>query len=138
MIIKFSEIAKTRVKMVLQPLDPLHPLDWVVFGLMMATSLGIGIYYACTGSKQKTTSDYLLGNRTMKLIPVTMSLMVSFISTIMMLGFPAEIYTHGAQYWMGTFGHAIGATMASFVFVPVFYPLKLISVNEVSAIFFHF
>ena len=123
--------------MALPPLQPLHVSDWLIFGLMLATSLGIGVYYACTGDKQRTTKEYLLGNRNMRLIPMVMSLTVSHISTVTILSYPAEMYFHGIQYWLGNFGNAIGATLSAFVFVPVFYPLKLISVNEVCFYLFY-
>lgn len=113
-------------------LTQLHILDWVVFGAMMAISLVIGVYYALTGDKQASTGEYLLGNRKMNIIPVTLSLMVSYISTITLLGYPTEMYSFGAQYWLCTIGVALGAFLACYVFVPVFYPLKLTSVNEVS------
>ena len=121
--------------MVLEQLPPLHWSDWLVFGLMMATSLGIGVYYAFSGGKQKSTNEYLLGNRKMNIIPVTLSLMVSYISTLTLLGIPAEVYSYGGQYWLGSFGGAIGTSMACIIFVPVFYPLKLVSVNEVNIVY---
>ena len=109
----------------------LHWADWVVFVIMLCIALGIGVYYAFTGGRQKTTGEYLMGNRQMNLIPVTLSLMVSYISTLTLLGYPAEMYAFGSQYWMSAFGKGAGALIACYLFVPVLYPLKLVSVNEV-------
>ncbi|WAR28029.1 SC5A8-like protein [Mya arenaria] len=67
-----------------------HIADYVIFGATIAISLGIGLYYALSGGKQRTTSEYFVGNRQMTIIPVAISLMVSFESSIMMLGTPAE------------------------------------------------
>ena len=68
-----------------------HLADYAVFGTTIAISLGIGVYYALSGGKQRTTSEYFVGNRKMAILPVAISLMVSFESSIMMLGTPAEV-----------------------------------------------
>lgn len=48
--------------------------DYLVFAGMLAISLGIGLYYGCIGSKQKTTSEFFMGSRKMGVFPVAMSL----------------------------------------------------------------
>ena len=68
-----------------------HIADYSIFAVTIAVSLGIGLYYALSGGRQRTTSEYLVGNRRMMIIPVAISLMVSFESSIMMLGTPAEV-----------------------------------------------
>ena len=44
----------------------LYTADYIVFALMLLVSLGIGIYYSLTGGKQKTTGEYLTGDRKLK------------------------------------------------------------------------
>lgn len=39
------------------------PWDYTVFAGMLSVSAVIGFYYACSGGKQSTTSEFLLGNR---------------------------------------------------------------------------
>lgn len=39
------------------------PWDYVVFVGALLVSALIGLYYACSGGKQRTTSEMLLGNR---------------------------------------------------------------------------
>lgn len=39
------------------------PWDYTVFAGMLSVSAIIGLYYACSGGKQSTTSEFLLGNR---------------------------------------------------------------------------
>lgn len=52
-------------------------IDYLVFTIMLAISTGIGVFYGCFGNRQKTTKDFLMGGRTMGLIPVTLSLLAS-------------------------------------------------------------
>jgi len=49
-------------------------IDYLVFAAMLCVSAGIGLYYGCTGSKQSTTSEFLLGGKKMGIFPVGMSL----------------------------------------------------------------
>ena len=50
--------------------------DYVVFSLMLAVSAAIGIFYGCKGSKQKTTKEFLMANRSMSIVPVAISILV--------------------------------------------------------------
>ena len=106
--------------------------DYAIFGVTIAISIGIGIYYALSGSRQRTTSDYLVGGRTMKFLPVAISLVVSFESSIMMLGMPAETYVHGIQLWICLFSYIAAHILAIFVVVPLLHPLRITSAYEVS------
>ncbi|XP_033759654.1 sodium-dependent multivitamin transporter-like [Pecten maximus] len=104
--------------------------DFIVFAAALLISLGIGVYYALSGGRQKTTKEYLLGNRKMNIMPVGLSLMVSFESSIMMLGFPAEIYTYGIMFWWFTVGFMLAQLIAIRIVVPLIHPLRVTSVYE--------
>ncbi|CAG5122153.1 unnamed protein product, partial [Candidula unifasciata] len=68
-------------------------LDYILFVAMLVVSAAIGVYFATKGGKQRTQGEYLLANRSMSILPVAISILVSFISAILILGTPAEIYT---------------------------------------------
>lgn len=57
-----------------QPLLLFSWYDYGIFALMLGFSAVIGIYFGCFGSKQSTTSEYLLGSKSMKVIPIVISL----------------------------------------------------------------
>ena len=68
---------------------PLHVasfsvIDYVVFLLLLAGSLGIGAYYGIRGNQ--TTDEFLLAGRSMSSIPVALSLIATFVSSISLLG----------------------------------------------------
>lgn len=49
--------------------------DYTVFVVMLTVSAAIGIYFGFfEGKKNKTTEDYLLGGRKMKVFPIAVSL----------------------------------------------------------------
>ncbi|XP_071164736.1 sodium-dependent multivitamin transporter-like [Mytilus edulis] len=104
--------------------------DYVIFSLTIAISIGIGIYHAFTGGKQRTASEYLVGNRKMSILPVTLSLIVSFESSIMMLAYPAEVYTYGIMFLLTSLGFMFATLLATRIVVPLIHPLKITSVYE--------
>ena len=110
-----------------------HVVDYVIFILVIAASLSIGVYYAIF-KQNKTTSQYLMAGRNLSIIPTAISLLVSYISAISILGNAAEIYYYGIDYMFVLVGYISAAFGAANLFVPLFYPLKLTSMNEVSGL----
>ena len=56
-------------------------------------SAAIGIYHAWHGKTLTSTGDFLMGGRKLGIVPLTISLVVSVISAVTLLGLPAEMYT---------------------------------------------
>ena len=106
-----------------------HWADYLLFSALLASSLGIGIYHAFRGNK--TTQEYLMGDRQLSVVPVAFSIFMSFISAILVLGNTAEMYQWGAQGFLQVFGSSMAYLMVVFVFIPLFYPLNLTSSFEV-------
>jgi len=111
--------------------------DYVVFGVTVFISLSIGVYYALSGGRQKTTAEYLVGGRAMSFLPVAISLLVSFESSIMMLGFPAEGYIYGIQIVMSSAGFLLSQILSIYIMVPLIHPLKITSAFEYLEYRFH-
>jgi len=56
--------------------------DYLVFGLALLASVAIGIYYACSGGKQKTTKEYLLADRHMNWFPIAASMLARYVQVL--------------------------------------------------------
>ncbi|KAK3878590.1 hypothetical protein Pcinc_016803 [Petrolisthes cinctipes] len=102
--------------------------DYVMFGGMLLASLAIGIFYAFR-DKNKANEDFLLGGRSMTCVPVSMSLVASYISAILVLGAPAETYYHSVG-WLVGIGGMLALPIVAFVFMPFFYNLRITSVYQ--------
>ena len=113
-----------------------HPLDYFIFVVVLLISVVIGLYYAFTGGKQKTTQEFLMANRELKTLPVALSILVSFVSAILVLGTPAEMYTRGTQLTMRTIGYCLALFLSSQLLVPLFFSLKVTSSFEVNCLSF--
>ncbi|PWA29754.1 hypothetical protein CCH79_00007938, partial [Gambusia affinis] len=105
-------------------------VDYIVFALLLAASVGIGLYYALSGGRQRTTQEFLMADRSMRCLPVSLSLIASFQSAVAIIGVPAEIYTHGTQYWFIGCAYILGLLIPAHVFIPLLYRLKLSSAYQ--------
>ncbi|XP_065835137.1 sodium-coupled monocarboxylate transporter 1-like [Oscarella lobularis] len=106
-------------------------IDYIVFGLTVCASLTIGLGLSRAGrNRTESTSEFLMAGRSMKSVPIALSLLASFLSAVTILGFPSEVYFYGVQYAIGVLAYFIAAPIVVSVFVPVFYGLKLTSAYE--------
>ena len=112
-----------------------HPVDFVLFGLTLLVSLVVGLYHGCQRGKQQTTNDFLLGGGQLHAVPVAISMFMSYVSAVLVLGNTAEMYTAGIQYWLASIGSSLAFAFAAVVFVPLFFPLRFTSGNEVNCLF---
>ncbi|KAB7501068.1 Sodium-coupled monocarboxylate transporter 1, partial [Armadillidium nasatum] len=103
-------------------------LDYIIFFSLILISFLIGIFSSFKGNK--SPEEFLMGNRSLKPLPVAMSLLSSFISVVNLVGSTTEVYLHGTQLFMATIGCLIGILNSLFIVIPVIYPLKLTSIHE--------
>ncbi|XP_010880954.2 solute carrier family 5 member 6a [Esox lucius] len=104
--------------------------DYVIFALLLVASTCIGLFYALSGGRQRTTQEFLLADRSMSCLPVSLSLLATFQSAVAILGAPSEIYTYGTQYWFLGVSYFLGLLIPAHIFIPVFYRLRLTSAYE--------
>ena len=111
----------------------LSTFDYAVFVMFLAISLAIGAYHALTGGRQRTTSEFIMADRQLSIVPTVLSMVMSFTSAIMIVGLTAEMYRYGIQYMLwSALGSPIGLLVTAYVIVPWLYELKLTSINEVT------
>jgi len=105
--------------------------DYVVFGLTLGISASIGIFFAIKDRKKSDdVEDYMLGGRNLSTIPVALSLSVSFMSAITVLGTPADIYQYGTMYWWFLLALFIVVVITSEIYIPTFYKMGISSTYE--------
>nr|XP_014102086.1 putative sodium-dependent multivitamin transporter [Bactrocera oleae]XP_036230710.1 putative sodium-dependent multivitamin transporter [Bactrocera oleae] len=104
--------------------------DFAVLIVILAISAMIGIYYRYTGGKQKTIKEYLLADQSMTTFPVAVSLMASFMSSITLLGVSSESYQFGTMFCIINLSYIISTPIAAYLFLPVFYRMRTMSVYE--------
>ncbi|KAM8831801.1 solute carrier family 5 member 6a [Spinachia spinachia] len=105
-------------------------VDYVIFALLLVASTGIGLFYAFSGGRQRTTQEFLMADRSMSCLPVSLSLLATFQSAVAILGAPSEVYTFGTQYWFLGCSYFLGLLIPAHVFIPILYRLRLSSAYE--------
>jgi SSS family transporter len=130
--------------------------DYLVLSFVLLVSISIGLYHAikskwakyfkscCNQVHQsdeyelehhKTNNgeqirEYLIASGSMSALPIAFSLLASFFSATALLGFPAEVYQYGIQYWISIFGMMMTPIIGALATGPLFARLKVISVFE--------
>ena len=97
-----------------------HWADYVIFVMSLVVSAVIGIYYGCTGKKQSSVEEFLMGNRRLGVIPVALSIQATFLSAIFILGGTTEVYLFGTMMFMWIFSDIISIPLLVFIFIPYF------------------
>lgn len=105
-------------------------VDYTVFGLMLAVSAAIGIFYGLCSRKKQDTKEFLMAGKSMTTFPVAMSLIASFMSAITLLGTPAEVYQFGFLYWLIGWSYILVMPSAAYLYFPVFHKLQVTSAYE--------
>ncbi|GFV11571.1 sodium-coupled monocarboxylate transporter 1 [Trichonephila clavipes] len=104
--------------------------DYVAIGVMLVVSAAIGLYFRFSGDRQKTMNEFLMGGKNMSIMPVAFSLMATFMSSIAIIGIPAEIYMYGMQMTVWVIGLPFGCAIASYACLPAYYDLNVSTAYE--------
>nr|XP_044251077.1 sodium-coupled monocarboxylate transporter 1-like [Drosophila takahashii] len=134
-------------------------VDYTVFLGMTIASIATGLYYGWIKKSKKNAepspppvdssersmpnfgsekmNEYLMGSRNLKVFPVGMSLVASFISGVAILGAPSEIYYYGTQYSLIVVAIIIQGLAVAYIYLPVFSALQVRSSYEYLGMRFH-
>lgn len=112
--------------------------DYVVIAIMLLVSASVGLYFRFTGGRQKTIREFLMGDKSMGIIPVSFSVMATSYSAVTILGIPSETYLYGMQRVMADIGYPIGLLLASYFIVPVYFDTEVTTIYQVTFFFFFF
>ncbi|KAE8753000.1 hypothetical protein FOCC_FOCC000346 [Frankliniella occidentalis] len=126
------------------------PLDWVVLVTLILTPAALGIWRAllhtARGRRHGDDADPTRGDdggvapkaaaarpaaaKSMGVVTVGLSLLASNLSGITLLGYPAEVYRYGTQFWMVAVGAVLATAVLCVGYLPVLHGLRLSSSYE--------
>jgi len=104
--------------------------DYLVFGITLAMSAAIGFFYAYKDRKCNDMDTFHRGGKKANPLAVSLSLSVTIISALTIIGLPAEVYTYGTMILWEAVGMFIATIVAAHVFLPTFYTMDKISTFE--------
>lgn len=126
------------------------PLDWVVLVTLILTPAALGIWRALLRTARRRRhgddADRTRGDdggvapkaaearpaaaKSMGVVTVGLSLLASNLSGITLLGYPAEVYRYGTQFWMVAVGAVLATAVLCVGYLPVLHGLRLSSSYE--------
>ncbi|XP_072770736.1 sodium/iodide cotransporter-like [Nerophis lumbriciformis] len=105
--------------------------DYVVFAAMPLISMAIGLYQALKKQPENAnTDDFFTGGRSLPAVPVGLSLCASFMSAVQVLGVPSEAFRFGFKFIYMCLGQTINTLLTAYLFLPVFFRLRIKSTNQ--------
>ncbi|XP_008282701.1 sodium-coupled monocarboxylate transporter 1-like [Stegastes partitus] len=104
--------------------------DYVVFAMLLVLSAAIGVYTGWTARGQGGAGHFLTGSRKLTALPVSASLITTFMSSVTLLTNPVEVYQYGAIFGLLSISYIVAIVVSSEIFLPFFYRLNITSVYE--------
>src|ERR1044072_3788503 len=107
----------------------MKPLDLIIiFGYLV----GIVLFGTWFGRKQKTTSDYFLGDRSVPWWGVAFSIVATETSTITFISIPGVAFARGGNFGFLqlVFGYLLGRIVISILFIPSYFRGELLTVYQ--------
>lgn len=100
----------------------------IIFGYL----IGIVLFGAWFARKQKTTSDYFLGDRSVPWWAVAASIVATETSTITFISVPGIAFARGGnfQFLQLVFGYLLGRVVISLLFIPSYFRGELMTVYQ--------
>ncbi|GAB0092038.1 hypothetical protein DMENIID0001_069820 [Sergentomyia squamirostris] len=109
------------------PVDHFSLIDYLLFMVVFFVSLSIGLYYSRKVKGRETINEYLFAGNQMKILPVSCSLVATAISGSLIIGFSMEVYAYGLHSCMYLILCPFLGLAVHYIFLPIFYELKLMS-----------
>jgi SSS family solute:Na+ symporter len=100
----------------------------IIFGYL----IGIVLFGTWFGRKQKTTSDYFLGDRSVPWWAVAFSIVATETSTITFISVPGIAFARAGnfQFLQLVFGYLLGRVVISVLFIPSYFRGELLTVYQ--------
>ncbi|XP_071493671.1 sodium-coupled monocarboxylate transporter 1-like [Diadema antillarum] len=107
--------------------------DYVVCSLVLSVAFIIGVATACYGRRrrvQRSPERFLLDNRKSSVVPVSISMTLTFTAAVNIIGTPVDVYMYNTMFWWITLAYVIGGILTCRLFVPLYFDLGVVSAYE--------
>lgn len=108
--------------------------DYIIIISTLIISAIFGLYNGCYKAKNSTLFEYVLGSRTMPLIPIAISSFATIVATGMMIGYPSQMYFYGIGAMATILNWVFLIPLTNYLAIPVYRQLKNGNIFEVNLI----
>ncbi|KAL1445643.1 hypothetical protein MTO96_044899 [Rhipicephalus appendiculatus] len=110
-------------------------LEGTLFGVLVLGNFLLGMYFSFRKRALRIEStsaklEMFLGSRTLKTLPLAVSSVASLFSSTGLVGFTAHYYAYGWHINWGFAVHFLCLPIATHLFIPVLYRLRITSIFE--------
>jgi SSS family transporter len=99
-----------------------HTIDYlIIFGFL----IGVALFGAYKGGKQKSVEDYFLGSKSISWGAVCFSIVAAETSTLTFISIPGLAYLTNLNFLQVTFGYLIGRIIIAKFFLPAYFTGEL-------------
>jgi len=105
--------------------------DYLVFAISLAIPLAVGVFFCLYKRKLQSTESFLVGDRSLNVVAVAMSLIASVLNGIFVVGLPAEVHYHGVEMTYMVVAAVVMTVVGAHAFVPHYQRMKFTSAYEV-------
>ncbi|KAH7960162.1 hypothetical protein HPB49_017469 [Dermacentor silvarum] len=105
-------------------------IEYAVFSILMAVNLGMGLYFSRRRKGQSGTVEVFLGSRSLRALPLAVSMVATMLSSTGLVGFTGHYYAYGFHLTWNDLTIVIVAPLVAHLFLPVLYELRITSVFE--------
>lgn len=102
-------------------------LTIVDYLVIAAYLVGVVAFGLLAGGRQKTTTDYFLGNRDLPWWAVAFSVVATETSTLTVIGVPAVAYAGSLTFLQLALGYIVGRLVVSVLFLPRYFEGELVT-----------
>ncbi|KAH7937372.1 hypothetical protein HPB49_011161 [Dermacentor silvarum] len=104
--------------------------EYVVFGILMAFNLGLGVYFSRRRIEHSGTAEVFLGSRSLRSLPLAVSMVATMLSSTGLVGFTGHFYAYGFHQAWNDVAIIVVAPLVAHLFLPVLYELRITSVFQ--------
>nr|XP_037269002.1 sodium/iodide cotransporter-like isoform X2 [Rhipicephalus microplus] len=107
-------------------------LDYVTFLVLTGTGLAVGAYFSihANGQAPRSTHEVFLGSKSLRMLPLAMSVLATVGSATGIIGLPAHMYAYGWHIGWLSVSNIILIPLGASVVMPVLYKLNITSVFQ--------
>lgn len=106
--------------------------DYAVFAVSLIIPLGIGVFFFLYKRDQRSTDEFLVGDRSINFVAVALSILASLLNGIFVIGTPAEMHYNGTEMSLIVIGLGLAIVITAHLFIPKYQTMKFTSAYEVS------
>jgi SSS family solute:Na+ symporter len=108
----------------------MHEFTWIDYAVLFAYLAGVTVLGSLFARRQTSSEDFFLAGRSVRWLPMTLSVIATDFSAISFLGVPGYVVARDLRLEIQPLVFVWGLPLALFIFVRFFYKLELISANE--------